>query len=160
VAAVVVGVARSLARHGVRVTAIANAHLDPAHVAALRALEAEASGAGSRIVFPDVTRRALAARLTDEFQSGACHAGRYESSVVLAERPDWVRMDVMRRLAPNAVSLVAAHRSGRTTFEAAGGSDAYFGAPAEATAEEGRQVVRILGELLAEAVVEAMKKSQ
>ncbi len=153
----VVGVARSLARHGVRVTAIANAHLDPAHVAALRHAQGRvAESGGSVLVFPDVTRRRSAERLTEEFRSGACHAGRYEGSVVLAERPDWVRADLMRGLAPNAMSLVEAHRTGRRTFEEAGGSDAYFGAPAEATAEEGRRIVQVLGEILAEAVLEAI----
>ena len=158
IATLVAGVARSLARHGVRVTVIANAHLDPVHVAALRNAEAQVSGTGGLLVFPDVTRRRLAERLTEEFRSGACHAGRYEGSIVLAERPEWVRTEIMRRLVPNPVSLVAANRTARQTFEEAGGPEAYFGAPAEATAEEGRHVVQVLGEILAEAVVEAMQK--
>ena len=33
-----------------------------------------------RIVVPDVTRKPWALRLTDEFKSGACHAGQYEES--------------------------------------------------------------------------------
>jgi len=73
------GVARSLAAHGIRVTAIANAHHDPAHVIALRTAAAEvASDENVTIVFPDLTRRRWAERLSDEFRSGACHAGRYE----------------------------------------------------------------------------------
>ena len=50
-------------------------------------------------------------------------------------------------------SLSEAIREGKTTFAAAGGPRAYFGWPAQATAEEGRDTVRLLGELLAEAVV-------
>jgi creatinine amidohydrolase len=157
---VVVGVARSLARHGIRVTAIANAHLDPTNVAALRRAQGRTSESGGVLVFADVTRRHSAERLTEEFRSGACHAGRYEGSVVLAERPDWVRTDLMRGLAPNAMSLVDAFRNGRRTFEEAGGADAYFGSPAEATAEEGRRIVQLLGEILADAVVEAMGSSE
>ena len=53
-------------------------------------------------------------------------------------------------------SLVDAMRSNQMTFAAAGGPDAYFGFPAEATAEEGRAIVETLGAILDEAVVEAI----
>jgi creatinine amidohydrolase len=152
----VAGVARSLSAHGVRITAIANAHHDPAHVQALRAAVDAASADGISLVFPDLTRRRWAERLTEEFRSGACHAGRYEGSIVLAERPDLVRNDVMTKLAANPRSLVDAIRRGDTTFEAAGGADAYFGFPADATAEEGRAIVVELGKILEEGVLEAM----
>jgi creatinine amidohydrolase len=154
----VAGVARSLAEHGIRVTAVANAHHDPAHVDALRAAVASVAKDGRAVlVFPDLTRRRWAERLTDEFKSGACHAGRYEGSVVLAERPESVRTAVMQRLAPNPHSLVEAIRTGHATFMAAGGADAYFGFPAEATAEEGRAIVDVLGSILEEAVMDAVE---
>ena len=153
---IVGGVAGSLRAHGVDVTAIANAHLDPANVAALRAAVAVGKEAGVTIVFPDLTRRRWAERLTDEFRSGACHAGRYEGSIVLAERPDLVRRDVMTALAANPRSLVDAIQRGDTTFAAAGGPDAYFGFPSEATAEEGRAIVDTLGRILEEAVLDAL----
>ena len=153
------GVAQSLAAHGVRTTAIANAHHDPAHVDALRSAVARCAGErGATLVFPDLTRRRWAGRLTDEFRSGACHAGRYEGSVVLAERPDLVRRDLMAQLPGNPQSLVDAIRAGRTTFGEAGGADAYFGFPAEATADEGRQIVETLGAILEEAVLEAVEE--
>jgi creatinine amidohydrolase len=155
---IVTGVVRSLASHGVRVTAIANAHHDPAHVDALRRAVSEisTSSCDGVVVFPDLTRRRWAERLTPEFRSGACHAGRYEGSIVLAERPDLVRSDVMSALAPNPRSLVDAVREGRTTFTDAGGPDAYFGFPADATAEEGRAIVDTLGAILADAIEEAV----
>ncbi len=160
VVTLVAGIVRSLARHGIEITAIANAHFDPLHVSALRrAHSAMSTGPEGRIVFPDVTRRRLAERLTDEFRSGACHAGRYEGSIVLAERPEWVQTDLMRQLAPNERSLVEASREGRETFEEAGGTDAYFGRPAEASAEEGRRIVRVLGEMLAEEVLRAVENT-
>jgi len=149
------GVARSLNAHGVRVTAIANAHHDPAHVEALRAAVAAAPEGGGTLVFPDLTRRRWADRLTAEFRSGACHAGRYEGSIVLAERPDLVRRDVMAALPANPRSLVEAIRRGDTTFNAAGGVDAYFGFPADANADEGREIIARLGLILEEAVLEA-----
>ena len=155
---IVTGAVRSLAAHGIRTTVIANAHHDPAHVSALRRAvdEIAVSNADAVLVFPDLTRRRWAGRLTAEFQSGACHAGRYEGSIVLAERPDLVRTDVMGTLTANPRSLVDAMRDGHATFAAAGGPEAYFGFPAEATAEEGRAIVDTLGDILADAVEEAV----
>jgi creatinine amidohydrolase len=153
----VLGIARSLASHGVRVTAVANAHHDPAHVEALRAAVARANQeGGASIVFADLTRRRWAEKLTPEFRSGACHAGRYEGSVVLAERPDAVNTTVMQTLPPNPRSLVDAIREGHASFADAGGSNAYFGSPAEATAHEGRQIIDALGAILEEAVIEVL----
>jgi creatinine amidohydrolase len=156
---IVMGVARSLAAHGVRVTALANAHHDPAHVDALRAAVAGVAkdGRASALVFPDLTRRRWAEKLTQEFRSGACHAGRYEGSVVLAEQPDAVNTKVMQTLPPNPRSLVDAMRMGHVTFAEAGGADAYFGFPAEATADEGRQIIETLGAILEEAVMDALE---
>jgi creatinine amidohydrolase len=157
VIAAVVELGAGLKRHGVEVLALANAHFDPVHLAALheaarRCREEE----NLAVAFPDLTRRPWAVRLTEEFQSGACHAGRYEGSVVLAEAPELVRRDRMEGLVPNPVSLKDAIEAGKGTFEEAGGPGgelAYFGYPKEATAEEGRRTVEILGEILREAVL-------
>jgi creatinine amidohydrolase len=156
----VAGIVRSLAAHGIRVTAIANAHHDPEQVKALRAAVDEVAAGGGTLVFPDLTRRRWAERLTAEFRSGACHAGRYEGSIVLAQRPDFVRRDLMSALPENPRSLVDAIRSGQTTFADAGGAEAYFGCPAEATAEEGRDTIETLGKILEEAVMEALAAAQ
>lgn len=155
---VVTALARELGRHGIAVTALANAHHDPANITALRdAVTAlDASPDGPRLVFPDLTRRRWAERLTEEFRSGACHAGRYETSILLAERPDLVDRDGMTRLPPNPRSLVDAMRAGQTTFVDAGGAEAYFGWPSEATAEEGRAIVGTLGVILCEAVLDRL----
>ena len=92
VTAVITGIARSLAAQDFRVLAIANSHLDPVHLASIRAAVQECEGEGApRVVFPDLTRKPWALRLGDEFRSGACHAGQFESSVVLAEAPEQVR---------------------------------------------------------------------
>jgi creatinine amidohydrolase len=139
-------------------TAVVNVHLEPAHIAALRAaVEAAAARAGRRPVFPDITRRALAARLTEEFRSGACHAGRFETSLVLAIRPDLVKLEVSRALPPIQVSLVDAIRGGSRTFREAGLDRAYCGDPASATAEEGRATLAILAEIVAESILEGLE---
>jgi creatinine amidohydrolase len=157
VTAIVVDLARELTRQRVAALAIANAHLDPAHLGALAAAVARARDERLLpIVCPDITRKPWASRLTEEFRSGACHAGRYESSIVLATQRDLVREEIRKGLAPNPASLSTAIRSGATTFEEAGGPRAYFGWPADASAEEGRATIETLGEILAEATVAAL----
>ena len=59
-------------------------------------------------------------------------------------------------LPPRPVSLVEAIRSGQPTFGAAGLGHAYCGAPAEASAAEGREIVAALGAILAESVRAAL----
>ena len=71
---------------------------------------------------------------------------------MLAERPELVRDEIRAGLAPNPASLSRAIRDGKRSFEEAGGPQAYFGFPAQATAEEGRETVEILGTILDEAV--------
>ena len=154
IAALVADVAVEVGRHGFAALAIANAHLDPAHRKALAEAGVLAAARGARrFVCPDLTRREHAARLTEEFRSGACHAGRFEGSVVMATRPDLVHGAIARALPPVPASLAQAIRDGRTTFEQAGGPRAYFGWPAEATAAEGEQTIGVLGDILAEAVL-------
>jgi creatinine amidohydrolase len=157
VTALVADVAASLAAHGVRYLGLANAHLDPTHLGSLHAaVERIGRESALKVAFPDVTRKPWAPRLTDEFKSGACHAGRYEGSIVLARRPDLVRQDRMASLPARATSLAAAIRDGATTFEEIGGHDAYFGDPAAATAAEGEATIAVLGAILEEAVVEML----
>ncbi|MGE0641301.1 MAG: creatininase family protein [Thermoanaerobaculia bacterium] len=155
--ALLLDLAAAVTRRGVAVLALANAHFDPANVAVLRSTVDAVDGAGGlRVVFPDCTRRTLAGRLGDEFRTGACHAGRYESSILLAERPDLVREKERRALRERPVSLVEASRLGQTSFADAGLDEAYCGDPAAATAAEGREIVAELGKILAEAVRAAL----
>lgn len=157
VATLVAELAAELGRHGAAVLALANAHLDPAHLAALHEAERQVRATGRlALAFPDLTRQPWALRLGEEFRSGACHAGRFESSVVLAARPDLVREEVRRTLPPNPRSLATAIREGKGSFEAADGPRAYFGWPADATADEGRETIAILGGILEEAVLAAL----
>src|SRR5438552_2988478 len=154
VTALLVELARSLTRHGLSLLAVANAHLDPAHLGAIESAVTQIRHEdGARIVFPDVTKRPWAVRLTDEFRSGACHAGQYESSIVLAARPELVREALRRSLPANPRSLSGALRAGQTSFEQAGGPRAYFGSPAEARADEGARTIAVLGAILEEAVL-------
>ncbi len=143
-------------RTGFSPVAVANAHLEPAHIATIRdAVQLVAETTGSTPVFPDVTRRRLAERLTEEFRSGACHAGRYESSLVLADDPDAVHDKLRAALPPVELSLVDVIRAGITDFIEAGATEAYCGRPADATPDEGQRTFAILAELLADAMQDA-----
>jgi creatinine amidohydrolase len=153
-----VDIAASLARQGLGLLAIANAHLDPSHLASLEsAVAAIRRDLSLRVAYPDLTVKPWALRLGEEFRSGACHAGRFESSIVLAERPELVRELAMAALPANPASLSRAIRDGKQSFEEAGGARAYFGAPAQATAEEGRATVGTLGAILDDAVRDALE---
>jgi creatinine amidohydrolase len=153
--AVLVDIGRALASQGFRTVGIENAHLEPSHIGSIiKAVKTLREDGSLSVIFPDVTRKPWALRLTEEFKSGACHAGQYEGSIVMAEKPEWVREEIRKSLSPNPASLSTAIREGKETFEEAGGPQAYFGDPAKASAEEGHQTIKILGEILAEAVLE------
>lgn len=153
VTALVVDIAGSVARQGFALLAIANAHLDPGHLASLdAAVRAIRRDLGLPVAYPNLTDKPWAVRLSDEFKSGACHAGQFETSIVLAERPDLVRDETRAALPPNPASLSRAIREGKRTFEEAGGARAYFGFPAQATVEEGRATIGVLGAILDDAV--------
>lgn len=145
-------VADGLARHGFTRLVLISPHLDPTHLRALREAVENIRGDGMRVAFPDLTRKPWSLRLGEEFSTGACHAGRFESSIVLAERPELVRA-VRLSLAPNPSSLSVAIRAGQSTFAEAGGPRAYFGWPADATAEEGRTLIDAMGSILEEATL-------
>ncbi|MGA7988731.1 MAG: creatininase family protein [Candidatus Dormiibacterota bacterium] len=141
--ALIVEVCASLRAQGFRHIVLVNSHFEPAHVATLRQAAEQAD-----VGFLDLTRRAMAEQLTEEFQSGAAHAGRYETSIVLATQPELVETDVMRRLPALRVNMPAAMADGRTDFLAMGMDRAYCGAPAEATAREGDSTLVMLAGLL------------
>jgi creatinine amidohydrolase len=124
---------------------LVNSHFEPEQVETLRS---------SGLPLLDLTRRANAERLTDEFRSGSCHAGRYETSLVLADRPGLVHADRMKALEERHVDMPAAIRSGQTDFIAMGMDQAYCGAPAESSADEGRETFETLTDLLVELIRE------
>jgi creatinine amidohydrolase len=144
--AVVHDVAAAVAAQGFRRLVIVNNHFEPEQVATLRAAAAEAGA-----LYLDLVRRRNAERLGDEFRRGSCHAGRYETSLVLADAPQLVD-PAMADLPANDVDMPAAMAAGRTDFVAMGMDRAYCGAPAEATAEEGRATFETLTDMLVELV--------
>jgi creatinine amidohydrolase len=153
--ALVVDVCTALIDQGLPRILLVNNHFEPEHSATLRsAVETLESSRGKRIGHLDLVRRRHAQRLTPEFQDGACHAGRYETSLVLADRPEFVDVTAMRALPRLAVDMPAAMREGRTDFPSMGMDRAYCGAPAESTAEEGAKTFDTLTDMLVEAIRE------
>jgi creatinine amidohydrolase len=144
--AVVLDVATALDRQGFRRLVIVNNHFEPEQVATLRAAAADAGA-----LYLDLVRSRNAQRLTDEFRRGSCHAGRYETSLVLADAPQLVDPEVAD-LPANEVDMPAAIAAGRTDFVAMGMERAYCGAPAEASAEEGGETFETLTDMLVELV--------
>jgi creatinine amidohydrolase len=124
---------------------LVNSHFEPEQVDTLRS---------TGLPLLDLTRRANAQQLTDEFRSGSCHAGRYETSLVLADRPELVHADRMTALEERHVDMPAAIRAGQTDFVAMGMEQAYCGAPAESTADEGRETFEKLTDLLVDLIRE------
>ena len=151
-------VVTSLERQGVRRVVFANGHLEPEHVAVLRGVILDHPAVGpeaARAIFPDNTRRRWARTLGEEFAGGDCHAGRYETSLVLAADPGAVREEERRSLPPVAIGLVEKIRAGARSFRECGADRAYCGAPAEASAAEGAELVERLATMVVESAREA-----
>lgn len=151
--ALVVDVCHAAIETGFRRIAVVNNHFEPEQVETIRRAVANLNGApGVRIAYLDLTRRANAGRLGDEFRSGSCHAGRYETSLVLAERPDLVDAAVMARLEPLHVDMPEAIAAGRTDFLAMGMRDAYCGSPSDASTVEGEERFATLSQMLVDLI--------
>ncbi len=136
--AIVVDVCTSLIAQGFRFIMLVNNHFEPEHVATLhRSIDAAQAATDVLVGYLDLTRRDRAAALTEEFQKAECHAGRYETSLVLAERPALVNDEIMRTLPYVPVNLAKAIGQGIKEFRQMGLIQAYNGSPAEATLEEG-----------------------
>ena len=63
-----------------------------------------------------------------------------------------MRESTRAALPPNPDVALPCDSGRQATFEEAGGPRAYFGFPAEATAEEGHATIEVLGAILDEAV--------
>lgn len=155
---VLMDLARRCAAMGFDAMVLVNAHLEPDNIASLRAVTREyaESGAPGKLLFPDKTRRANAGRLTAEFQSGSCHAGQYETSLVLAVDPALVRMDLAAKLPEHHVPLHEHIARGAKSFADCGLDQAYCGDPAQASAQEGDATYEALASIVVDAVLEAL----
>lgn len=147
-------IAEKLLATGFAHACFVNNHLEPAHDAAVRsAIEGLPEGAGS--VACPLTRR-WGRTLSDEYKSGACHAGRYETSLVMAAGAR-VR-ESFAALPAIETSLAEAIRSGKQTFAEIGLDRAYTGAPGEATREEGESLYERLTAMVVTEILEGLAR--
>jgi creatinine amidohydrolase len=150
-------IADSLHAQGVAAMCIVNSHLEPDHISAIH--EFCNGYPRMRILFPDKTRKPWASLLTEEFKKGACHAGAYETSLVLSARADLVS-DIRKQLPPNPVNLAQLMRQGVRTFREAHADRAYFGDPASASVQEGEETYAILVQMVVETILQHLKATR
>jgi creatinine amidohydrolase len=160
-AALIHDICVSLYSQGARLVAIANSHLEPEHIASInQAIDIVKKETGHAVAFPDKRRRRWAETLTEEFRRGDCHAGSYETSLVMAARPELVREQLRRQLERVPTSIAERIREGARSFTEAGGTQAYFGDPRAASREEGEASYDALSNMIVIAVEEALAATE
>jgi creatinine amidohydrolase len=142
-----------LLAQGLRHVCLVNNHLEPAHDAAVRAVLAGREG---RVSVACPLTKKWARTLDAEFKSGACHAGLYETSIMMAAAPELVDEAMRSVLAPVPISLSKQLEAGVTTFTRMGMELAYAGDPASASIEEGERMIQRLAEMVVGEVREAL----
>jgi len=135
-----------------RAVAFVNIHLEPKHVECLKKAVEEATQAGAKACWADITKKRWAELMGEAFLLGD-HAGAWETSLMMAAAPDQVR-DAVRRNLPPLDGILPALKKGAKTFVEAGGEDAYFGDPTAASAEDGETAFEALSEVLTVSVME------
>jgi creatinine amidohydrolase len=151
--AYVAAVCDGLLAQGLRHVCLVNNHLEPAHDAAIRAVLPGREGKVS--VACPLTKK-WARTLSDEFKSGACHAGQYETSIVMAAAPELVDEAARQTLPAVPISLSKQLAAGVTTFAAMGLDRAYAGDPKAASIEEGERLIQRLAEMVVGELREAL----
>ncbi len=151
--AYVAAVCDGLLAQGIRHVCLVNNHLEPAHDAAIRAVLVDREKKVS--VACPLTRK-WARTLSAEFKSGACHAGQYETSIMMAAAPEMVDESMRVVLQPVPISLSEKLAAGVSTFAAMGMELAYAGNPAAATVEEGVQQIARLADMVVGEIRESL----
>ena len=137
---------------------IINNHLEPDQDAAVRAVLDGRDRARVSVACPLIRR--WARTLSAEFKSGACHAGRYETSLVLARDAGLCDEAARAALPEVPISLSEKLRAGVADFRAMGLDRAYAGAPAAATSAEGEEMFDRLADMVVGEVEEALGLSR
>src|ERR1043166_8677008 len=102
-----------LLAQGIRHVCLVNNHLEPDHDAAVRAVLA---GREKQVSVACPLTKKWARTLDAEFKSGACHAGLYETSIMMAAAPEMVD-DAVRGVLPTVpISLSGQLAARLTTF--------------------------------------------
>jgi creatinine amidohydrolase len=142
-----------LLAQGIRHVCLVNNHLEPAHDIAVRAV---LEGRRSTVSVACPLAKKWARTLDAEFKSGACHAGLYETSIMMAAAPEMVDEAIRNVLEPVPISLSKQLDAGVTTFVAMGMELAYSGDPASASIEEGERMIQRLAEMVVSEIRQAL----
>jgi creatinine amidohydrolase len=142
-----------LLAQGIRHVCLVNNHLEPAHDAAVRAV---LTGREHKVSVACPLTKKWARTLDAEFKSGACHAGLYETSIMMAAAPEMVDDVIRGMLSPVPISLSKQLEAGVTTFTGMGMELAYAGDPAGASIEEGERMIQRLADMIVGEVREAL----
>ena len=93
---------RSVLAAGFSRICLVSSHLEPAHIQGIRTLVSDlCTQHGPVVAFPDQTAKRWARTLSAEYKSGSCHAGSYETSLLLVARPDLCRNEIAQQLPNN-----------------------------------------------------------
>lgn len=150
--AYIAAVCDGLLGQGFRHVCLVNNHLEPAHDSAVRAVLA---GRERKVSVACPLTKKWARTLSDEFKSGACHAGQYETSIMMAAAPELVDEAARLALPPVPISLSKQLAAGVSTFAEMGMDRAYAGDPKAASVEEGEQLIQRLADMVVGEIREA-----
>lgn len=145
----------SASQQGFKAICLVNAHLEPAHRYGLRDAVKAATAAACPVTIADPADRRWAPTLTEELQSGQCHAGQYESSLIMAI-DDSLSRDVRAELPERAIDLMGGMKAGKKNFLEMGATEGYFGRPAEASVAEGDETYEKLAVMVTTMLKEAL----
>jgi creatinine amidohydrolase len=152
-----------LIEQGFQYISIANAHFEPGHVQAIYdGIDRVREKTGVSVTFPDLTRKKYYQRLVEGVrttESHECHAGCYETSLVMAVDPSLVDEEVRTTLLLVDVNLVQKIiNEGIRDFKEMGMNLAYCGDPSIATREEGELIYEILSDIMIETILDFIEK--
>ncbi len=128
---------------------IINNHFEPEHVKLIYSIiDNICKITGVQICYLDLTRKDRAELLGEEFRSGECHAGSYETSLVMAADLNLVRENIKKSLPYVPINLVEVIDKGMKDFKQMGLKEAYCGSPAQASVEEGNRLYETIVDLI------------
>ena len=156
-------VLNSFAANGLRNVVVVSQHIDPPHVLAWEeACKRAATESGARaiegyerMVFDDLRTDALRG-LLGEWPPGDSHAGLFETSIMLAARPDLVDAEALSGLEPAPMDFEEDLRRARD-FRDLGNGLGYTGDPAAGDPEIGRRLVRRYAKAYGDLVIEHLE---
>lgn len=143
--------------NGIAHVCVVSNHLEPAHEETVRRVVSRLPAGRASAATP--LEKRWARTLSDEFKRGTCHAGEYETSIILAADAAAVRVDVAGALPEVDVSLSEMLKSGKRHFREMGLARAYAGAPARASAAHGEEMLSRLAEMVTGEILTAMGRA-